>query len=401
MLAILVPVIFAFLGFAIDLGRLYLVRGELQTAANAAALAAASRLVGTDASLDAAARQSQLTFQDTTGNFSNRYNFGALEVGGTDGFLTSELPTPTFYDTMASALEGGGQAGGATAKYARVQVRAEAPLLFFGFLSLGQERKTAVEVAAMAGQSAPVCTACGIEPVAIAAPDATDTIHFGLTTGTRYTFGFQCTGGAPGPLAPAAIRLPYLLLNRYNEEATLFPDEGSQAYRIGAQGMLPTTIPARSCITINAEETIWVNAAPGPCARVPAPITALTCGLATRFDVTVPGACANVQEVESLAALYQPDSDIADIEDYAAYAGSGRRIITIAVVDALSAAAPMIVLGFRQFLIEPNQDDVTINPGDMNGRFNAIYLGYPAPLRQGSFGACGVTSGPGKVVLHQ
>jgi len=46
MLVILVPVIFGFMGFALDLGRLYLIRGELNQAASAMALAAAQRLVG-------------------------------------------------------------------------------------------------------------------------------------------------------------------------------------------------------------------------------------------------------------------------------------------------------------------------------------------------------------------
>ena len=47
LLVILVPVLFGFMGFAIDLGRLYLIRGELNQAANAMALAAAAQLNGT------------------------------------------------------------------------------------------------------------------------------------------------------------------------------------------------------------------------------------------------------------------------------------------------------------------------------------------------------------------
>ena len=44
---ILVPVIFGFFGFALDLGRLYLIRGELNQAANSIAVRAASQLIGT------------------------------------------------------------------------------------------------------------------------------------------------------------------------------------------------------------------------------------------------------------------------------------------------------------------------------------------------------------------
>ena len=46
-LVLMVPVFLGFMGFAIDLGRLYMARNELKTAANAMALAAAQRLNGT------------------------------------------------------------------------------------------------------------------------------------------------------------------------------------------------------------------------------------------------------------------------------------------------------------------------------------------------------------------
>ena len=49
LLVILVPVIFGLMGFALDLGRLYLIRGELNQAANAMALAAAAQLNGATA----------------------------------------------------------------------------------------------------------------------------------------------------------------------------------------------------------------------------------------------------------------------------------------------------------------------------------------------------------------
>jgi hypothetical protein len=96
---------------------------------------------------------------------------------------------------------------------------------------------------------------------------------------------------------------------------------------------------------------------------------------------------------------------------YTAYIGNGRRIITVAVVDALApnSGATMTVLGFRQFFLEPPQDGTIpfFSPSDPNGRFAAMYIGSPAPLRQGwiddrfQVGCPAQTSGPGKVVLHQ
>ena len=85
-------------------------------------------------------------------------------------------------------------------------------------------------------------------------------------------------------------------------------------------------------------------------------------------------------------------------------------MITVPVVDALApnTATPMTVLGFRQFLVQPNPDGTFFNPADANGRFVATYIGSPMPVKQGyvddRFGqSCPapVSSGPGKVVLHR
>jgi len=48
MLVLLAPVIFGLMGFAVDLGRLYLIRGELTQTAESMATAAAARLIGTE-----------------------------------------------------------------------------------------------------------------------------------------------------------------------------------------------------------------------------------------------------------------------------------------------------------------------------------------------------------------
>jgi hypothetical protein len=134
---------------------------------------------------------------------------------------------------------------------------------------------------------------------------------------------------------------------------------------------------------------------------VPPTTRAFVCGVASRFDFVVPDACTGVTEVDTIATAYQPDTDISDIEEYVAYTGNTRRVITVAIVESLSASDAMPALAFRQFLIEPHPDNVTINAADNNARFNALYLGYPVPLRQGRFDACALTAGPGKVVLHQ
>ena len=127
------------------------------------------------------------------------------------------------------------------------------------------------------------------------------------------------------------------------------------------------------------------------------------CGIFNRFDTAVASACENlVTDVDTLSTAYQPDTDLTEIADYTTYVGNTRRVITVPVVDTLSPGGPMTVLGFRQFLINPNQGDVNITPADQDARFNALYIGNPVPLKQGRFdGGCQLTSGPGKVVLHR
>ena len=120
----------------------------------------------------------------------------------------------------------------------------------------------------------------------------------------------------------------------------------------------------------------------------------------------------SVTDYTALQPAFQPDSETVTGQGdiYSSYSGNGRRVITVTVVDALPAntATPMTVLGFRQFLVQPNPDGTFFDPSDPNGRFVATYIGSPMPVRQGyvddRFGqSCPapVSSGPGKVVLHR
>ena len=107
---VLVPVLFGMMGFAIDLGRLYLIRGELHQAATAMALAAAAQLVGTSASLDNATAAAQQSLDDTN-HLANKYNFGSLVIGQTTGNLTSTVNAPAYFATVADATGSSGSTG--------------------------------------------------------------------------------------------------------------------------------------------------------------------------------------------------------------------------------------------------------------------------------------------------
>jgi Flp pilus assembly protein TadG len=423
----MVPVLFGMMGFAIDLGRLYLVRGELHQAANAMALTAASRLLGTAASNDAV-----LNAVPPNGP-AYTYNFGSLPVGSATGNLNSTVNPPACFATVADATSGtGSPADCSAAQFVQVSVTADAPLLFWSLLPGGQSRKTTIAASAVAGISTPLCTACGVVPMAIAAQDSADTVNWGFIQGSLYTLYYQCTG-TPTPVNFAGTTspaVPYEILNRYDaNNATL--DDLDQLYQIGSQGLVasvnptpnacttsPTPAPL-ACINVGDCENLWVGATtsgvPAACAsRVNPAALATLCGIRSRLsdNADAPACATGVTDFAALSTAYVPDIDTLNgLDVYTGYAGNGRRIITVAIVDTLAtnSAAAMTVLGFRQFLVEPNSDGTFFEPGDPNGRFPVMYIGNPAPVQQGWFDtryapSCptgGALIGPGKVVLHQ
>jgi Flp pilus assembly protein TadG len=437
LLVIMVPVLFGLMGFAVDLGRLYLIRGELNEAANAMALAAAGQLIGTSASLQNAATAMNVPLDPTLGD-ANMYNFGSVAIGSTTGTLSSTVATPTFFSTLTDAINptSTNYADGTTAQYAQVSITADAPLLFWSLLTLGQSQKTTIAAFAAAGISAPLCTACSMEDFAVAALDQTDTVNFGFTFNTKYTFYFDCTGrNTISLLGDSTATVPYVLIDRYNSNLTL--DETQQLFRIGAGGLIPLPVStpnlALECFAIGGQEYLWGGAGTGATVTAPGACTSssenqqvqeMLCGVYSRFDDpnNVAGAeapvCTTITDLADIATAYSPDTDTSDYDDYTAYQGNGRRILTVPIVDSLqtSDTGVMNVLGFRQFFVTPTPDSATglgNDPGDTHGRFMAIYIGSVAPVKQGYFAvntnafstapasACGVTSGPGKVVLHQ
>src|SRR5579864_8377067 len=132
LLVILVPVLFGLIGFAVDLGILYSMKGELKAGASAMALAAAQQLIGTDTATSAAASALQAT--------GNSYYFHGLPIGQTTGAVASTISEPAYYataaDAIASGLSPGGETGGSAARYVRVTVTGQTQLLFWSFLPI-------------------------------------------------------------------------------------------------------------------------------------------------------------------------------------------------------------------------------------------------------------------------
>jgi Flp pilus assembly protein TadG len=421
-LVIMVPIVLGMMGFALDLGRMYLIRGELNQAASAMALAAAAKLNGTDVALTNATTAAQATLDNSLSD-ANAYNFGSLVVGQGNALLTSIVTDPAYFQNLSDATAALGQTGisstadGTTAQHALISLTADSPLLFWSLLSLGQSRKTTIAAAAIAGISAPVCTACGIEPYAVADISAgSDPINFGFVYGQQYTLGMSCTGAAaavlPGTTGPT---VPYLIIDRFNTGLPFTEDQ--QLFRIGANGLIPSTTPSQSCSIIGTAENVWATTIPVQAcgaATANASVEQSMCGLSSRLtDPTQITACSTaVSDITDLAAAYTADTDSITETDYTAYTGNNRRVITLPIVNALSTtASTMQVMGFRQFLLEPTTTSTASPqaniPTDGDGRFAAMYIGSLVPLKQGNLSevglniSCGIQNGPGKVVLHQ
>ena len=239
----------------------------------------------------------------------------------------------------------------------QISVTADAPLLFWSLLSAGVSRKTPIAAQALAGVSAPLCTACGIEPFAIAAKNASDPVNFGLadptdpTLPTNYTFYYNCLGTTPAFLPNSGQYAPYTIINRYDAASTTVPDETDQLFRLGASGLRrpPRPIPPARRFPWDAPASAirWKpsGAAPHsppcrPSARRPCPKwrEPALCGLYSRVDnTTLPAACTTaVTDYSALAAAaargHRPGNHAGL---YTAYQGNGRRVITVVVVDAL------------------------------------------------------------------
>ena len=96
---------------AVDFGRFYVIQAELQTAADAAALAAATRLTGTMSSTEQADLEWNASFNDATQN-DNRFNLRLNQVLSSSNLFVET--TESYFSTLADAFgnTGGGQTGG-------------------------------------------------------------------------------------------------------------------------------------------------------------------------------------------------------------------------------------------------------------------------------------------------
>ncbi len=156
----------AMLGLAVDVGRLYIVRNEIQAYADAAALSAALELDGAAGGIARAV--------DRVTSSGNRWNMGTQSFTGTE---------PDFSTDAAGPWEAGPNPA-TSYRFARVRATATLPLHFMPVVS--SSRSQIVTVTAVAGQVPKPAFGEGLMPFSPFPHDAADP-DFGYIPGRHYT----------------------------------------------------------------------------------------------------------------------------------------------------------------------------------------------------------------------
>jgi Flp pilus assembly protein TadG len=341
-------VMLGMLGLAFDLGRMFIVKTELQTFADASVLAACRQMDGTRTGVQGA--HSTAATGPTSSSKPNGWNFGVNTVS-----TVTETYSATFagtYDNYATA------ASNATNSYRFITLTASASLPLY-FLSVIPGLPTAQPLAAraIAGQQAQTATfsSGGLVPVAPAAHNAADTKNFGLTPNVEYTLKWgngsstNCAGDLAFNPADSPSSHGFIDLGQGNGNSSLssvivyggYPNSSSSPNHVSAGDQLGAVPGNRGAAIISA-----------------------------------------------FAERSNQDSDQSSVtwEQYkASGTGNGRRLVTAPIYNpALSggngANAYITTIGFANFLLDPAS-----SISGSSGPLCATYVG-PASQTGGSSG---------------
>ena len=241
-----------------------------------------------------------------------------------------------------------------------------------------------------------MCSACGIDGLAVVDRSAgEDAVNYGFEPGGFYTLYLTTSPGAPGtPPRPTDGTAPafYAILDHVPAGVPDL-DVAAALFQLGAGGIaVGSELTPPGTITVETAEAAYPDVQVNTAGRYVLPISFLRasapCG--DQFSSLAPQFTA---DTDAGSGTY----DMPGLQNYAMeYDGNNRRVLTMAVLDA-----SLVVLNFRQFLIEAAPGTEGLNVNAVNGSFRAQYIGAPVPLRCGGFGGvCRVSQGVGRVVLH-
>jgi Flp pilus assembly protein TadG len=300
--AVCLTVMVAMVGLAVDLGRMYVVKTELQAYADAAASAAAFELDGTTAGITSARNLASTGPGASTAR--NNYNMGTQQVPTVQSSFSTS-PTGTFETNPGTATG-----------YRFVLVNASGPVsLSFLPVLPGISTAYTVSAQAVAGQGLVNSMSNGADPFS---PDAQNTsdANFGYTKGQLYTLkwappgqrnksGGRCAGDATFDPGGGSSDRGYIDIGQGNGNSALY-----DAIVNGEYGL-------ENPLTIGS----YIDTVPGNKHVGPA--------MQDRFD----------QDTDTTA------------QTYSQYTGNGRRLMRVPVNDGGNRGR---VIGFALFFLPPN-----------------------------------------------
>ena len=173
-------VMLGMLGLAFDLGRMFIVKNELQTFVDASAMAACRQMDGTKTGVQTA--HNTATAGPLGSTKPNGWNFDVNAISNvTDTYSTSFTGTYDSYATASSSATN-------SYRYMNVTANVSLPLYFMAVIP-GLPTAQTLQAQATAGQQEQTATfsSGGLVPVAPAAHNVADTKNFGLIPNTEYT----------------------------------------------------------------------------------------------------------------------------------------------------------------------------------------------------------------------
>ena len=268
-------------GLAVDLGRMYITKGEAQTFADSAALAACLEMDSTTEGLDRA--------RNAVTNNPNRNAFGTTAFSGT----TVEFATASTGPWFATP--------GIATGYAFVRVNATVSVPLYFLPVVVNKTMTDVVAAAVAGQVQKTAFSEGLFPFSPYAHNPASPPDFGLVTGRLYTLRWPANpkiGNGPG--------------------SNVCPGDNAQNMKVVAEaagGSERGYIEATSASLIRATiiddyQSIFRNVG----------------------DLVNMTGGAKQSQLDSLHTRINQDSDLTSMT-YSSYAGNGRRIIAAPIND--------------------------------------------------------------------
>ena len=172
--------LFAVMGLAVDIGRMYITKNEAQSFADAGAISAALKLDGSSAGITSVA-------QLVASNAKNQYNLGTSSFTAaqvTVQYSTASTGAAWVSDTAAQTTP-------ANLMYAKVSVTPPVSLYFLPIVVPGTV--TTVPATTVAGQVAQTSFSQGLFPFSPMTINAADP-NFGYTAGLTYTLRFGSGG---------------------------------------------------------------------------------------------------------------------------------------------------------------------------------------------------------------